>query len=496
MTNPLGGQLKTGPSPLQANAVSVLGVTVMSVDPGAKPPVAIARDPIGRDINVRIDFQRGRGSIPKVGERWIIDQSMGFWTFACLSNGDPSGAGSAGDMNSVDGLGDVLGEHNTVLDDVTARLNELLSQATVSAVTATTADITLTDGTTLAGCQVAGAYQPTVGDLVWTQRADGAGNRVVLGPAGSAATNLQVANLTASGNVSVIGGWTVGKDQYGNPSLWTNWQGGSALMAGVNGIYFLDPANTRRLAIHPRGWDIDTDTLGNSCLLANLTSNAGIVSSGNQIYVVQSNNTLAHAPLTASVLNSDGDVRAAGGLYGNGLALGAGQINCGPIWAMGTHTLGLNVNGGLTVGGDVGVNYAQIICNEHTVGLNLAVGGTFFYRGIAQPVAPSERSLKEHIENLDDPFPYLDSLVAARFRWLNPDYFDDEEHVGVYVDEMDEADPATVRHPELSIDNGIDEETAETWRAHHGRYPDERSLIAYLVRAVQRLNTRLKEIEQ
>jgi hypothetical protein len=36
----------------------------------------------GGQKTVRADYQRGKGPLPKVGERWNIDRAMGFWTFA------------------------------------------------------------------------------------------------------------------------------------------------------------------------------------------------------------------------------------------------------------------------------------------------------------------------------------------------------------------------------------------------------------------------------
>lgn len=62
--NPYQPSLKTPTAP-GSNSVgpSVLGVRVVSVDPSASPPVAVAVPPDGRRIQVRIDMQRGRGSI-------------------------------------------------------------------------------------------------------------------------------------------------------------------------------------------------------------------------------------------------------------------------------------------------------------------------------------------------------------------------------------------------------------------------------------------------
>lgn len=37
----------------------------------------------GGQKTIRADYQKAKGPIPKVGERWLIDKSLGYWTFAC-----------------------------------------------------------------------------------------------------------------------------------------------------------------------------------------------------------------------------------------------------------------------------------------------------------------------------------------------------------------------------------------------------------------------------
>jgi cell division protein FtsB len=223
-------------------------------------------------------------------------------------------------------------------------------------------------------------------------------------------------------------------------------------------------------------WSLGTDGLGNPSALSP-AGGAGLVSTGGTLYVVQSGNTINHAPLAATDIT------------GTSLNLGAngGRVDCGQIWAGNTHTLGLNVNGGLTVGGDSGVAYAQIITQDITATRNMACQ-TIFYTGGQLPA--SERSLKEHIEDLDDPFPFLNALRPSRFKWIDTEHHDDQTHVGVYVDEMAEADPDTViSMEEMPVGMfGTDEEKqeeVERYNRNVGRRPDERSLIAYLSRAAQ-----------
>jgi hypothetical protein len=503
-------QLKTGPSGVQGNAAHVLGVTVVSVDPGAKPPIAVCKDPGGRMIPVRIDMQRGKGSLPQPGERWILDQAMGFWTFACYSNGDPTGTGSAGDLWSVSGLPEALEEQNEVLNNVESRLDEMWSQGTVTAVTATTADVRLIDGTTHYGCQTVGAYKPTVNDLVWTARSDAAGARVVMGPAASAATNLQSAT-------AIIGGWVIDKDYGGTPMIAAPTQNAS-ILAYQGAIWIGNGDNSARAPLQAQGWRIGHDPIGNPTLLSTVANGAGLASSGNTLYVVNSSNSLVHLPLVASELRSDGAVRATGNLYGTeawttgGMRAGAG-ISCGAqIIAEGwlesrTDTI-TKWRGYFDIGLRAGVDSpvpaaGQVQTWDLTANRNLAVVDTFYYRNIAQAVGPSERDLKEHIEDLGDPWDFLNALVPARYRWVDTEHFDDRPHVGLYVNEMVEADPDTViQLPQMPLDTyGHDEDgnlnvlPAIRYNSNIGRSYEDRAVIAYLVRAVTDLQSRLRAVE-
>jgi hypothetical protein len=69
--------------------LDVLAVQVTDVD--ITSGLAKVKDSFGKVRTVRYDIRRGGGQRPKVDETWIIDRSLGEWTFAALySPGDLS----------------------------------------------------------------------------------------------------------------------------------------------------------------------------------------------------------------------------------------------------------------------------------------------------------------------------------------------------------------------------------------------------------------------
>jgi hypothetical protein len=50
---------------------------------------ALVTDQYGRPHSVRLDIRRGGGPFPREGEKWVIDRSLGFWSFAALIVADP-----------------------------------------------------------------------------------------------------------------------------------------------------------------------------------------------------------------------------------------------------------------------------------------------------------------------------------------------------------------------------------------------------------------------
>lgn len=69
----------TGAMP--SDGLSQLSCEVLSV----QADVAFVRDQLGRQISVRRDIQRSHGRAAEVGERWMIDRTLGNeWTFAAI----------------------------------------------------------------------------------------------------------------------------------------------------------------------------------------------------------------------------------------------------------------------------------------------------------------------------------------------------------------------------------------------------------------------------
>lgn len=50
---------------------------------------ALVRDSFGRPRSIRADVRRGNGPAPRVGEIWLLDTSLGSWTFAACLRSNP-----------------------------------------------------------------------------------------------------------------------------------------------------------------------------------------------------------------------------------------------------------------------------------------------------------------------------------------------------------------------------------------------------------------------
>lgn len=534
MTIPGGqGGIKTPSAPGSASVGPTLfQVVVRSVDPTATPPVAIVNDTMGREIPVRIDLQRGKGSIPAPGERWVIDKSMGVWTFACFVGGDPAGVGQF-DVAAVSGLSDALSAHDDDLAAHDARLDTMFSQGTVTATQGTTATVTMTDGSVATGVQTVGTYLPTVGDTVWTGTVDAAGSKVALGTSADATSNSQAYDATVShylttsrireAQVNIWSDHRIAAGDQGTPAqymislfhadtngtpypnseldlvlygadnaaLLKNDNYKTGMLWGNGRIYFTQNTGNGRIAIEALsmtstlggGMTMGADANGNASLMFPFRD-ISLVAGVDGLHVANAGNT-AFNPLLTGPLTVTGQTNFNGGIIGNtgaslrGSTLQSDGFLCGPAGPIPT--------------------FGQAYCTDVTGTNNIAVGNTFFYKGVAQAMnPPSERALKEHIETLGDPWGFINHIVAARYRWLDPEHHDDRVHVGIYADEMAEADPDTVYRPELVIEDNVEEEfpeQAERWRANHGRHPEDRALLAYVVRALQDAHSRIEELE-
>ena len=82
--------------------------------------VAAVRDRLGTVQNLRCDYRRGGGPFPRVGEEWIIDQTLGTWTFAALVVGDPPEiTGSNDGIPALVNLLAALDEAGVIVDKTT-----------------------------------------------------------------------------------------------------------------------------------------------------------------------------------------------------------------------------------------------------------------------------------------------------------------------------------------------------------------------------------------
>lgn len=509
MTNPNPGGIRTTQPNGQALNMPWVTCQVISIDMGNYQATVI--DSMSRQIPIRLDIQRAKGQLPEVGERWIIDKTYGVWTFAALLGANTKGAITP--IENVPDLAPTLVDHQAQMDNnaaIVAGMQLTLSITNVQGTSPTNkryVDGTLSDGTTVTGVPCAGSYYPMVGDTAWVLRqgvttdANSTPQLIAIGKAGVVAgapfgqgtvTRAQIVaesqmwlladrRLTApagggvyqitrgqtdsSGNLiynSLIDTTVAGAN---NNALERNNVLGIGLLWNAGSFSFTTADGTGTVPVNMAGWTAQVSSTGRPSLIASGQGNVGICAADGTVYVT-TNVTTTHAPLVASALTSDTTVTS------NGLITSSIKVGTAPAPA---------------------ANQIQTV--DITANNNLAVAVGFYYKGVLQNMNPaSERELKRNIRLLDDPFDYLMKLAPSRYYWIDTEYFDADEHVGVIVNEMDDADPATVQHPPLVIEPGIKNDVASSWRANHGRHPDERALIAYLVRAVQKLRSELDEL--
>lgn len=99
-------------------SIDRLIVTVDEIEPGGK--VALVTDEFNRSLRIRTDYRRGKGAPPRPGEVWMIDQTMGPWTFAaCIRPDPPVITGSTDNNPALVSLIAMLAEAGIIIDQTT-----------------------------------------------------------------------------------------------------------------------------------------------------------------------------------------------------------------------------------------------------------------------------------------------------------------------------------------------------------------------------------------
>lgn len=81
---------------MRANRPPILDVRLVQIV-DAQGNSATVVDQLGKTMSLRVDVVRVSGKIPKQGERWIIDRSLGDWTFAAFIGEPTDIKGGGGD---------------------------------------------------------------------------------------------------------------------------------------------------------------------------------------------------------------------------------------------------------------------------------------------------------------------------------------------------------------------------------------------------------------
>lgn len=102
-----------------ANGLPWETVVVRGIDLDAG--VAQCENHIGKVRNIPLSVQRARGVLPRVGERWAIDRTLGQWTFAGVLNpSPPTLLGDRSDGTALANLISLLEDAGLLVDGTTA----------------------------------------------------------------------------------------------------------------------------------------------------------------------------------------------------------------------------------------------------------------------------------------------------------------------------------------------------------------------------------------
>lgn len=93
---------------------SSMAVFIESIQDGS----ALCFTEFQRPIRLNVNIRRGGGPLPREGERWLIDRTLGNWTFASLLNPNPPViTGAHSDGTAFKNLLEALVEMGLVIDD-------------------------------------------------------------------------------------------------------------------------------------------------------------------------------------------------------------------------------------------------------------------------------------------------------------------------------------------------------------------------------------------
>lgn len=103
----------------QSNGLPWETVWVRGID--AEHGLVEVENHIGKMRRIPLNVQRAKGGLPEVGEKWAIDKTLGYWTFAAvLSPVTPTLLGDRSDGTALTNLITLLEEIGLFIDGTTA----------------------------------------------------------------------------------------------------------------------------------------------------------------------------------------------------------------------------------------------------------------------------------------------------------------------------------------------------------------------------------------